>query len=187
MSSPYYAEIRVLPFTFTPRDWADCAGQIMQVQQNNVLFALLSNIYGGDGRNTFGLPDLRARAPLHVGGLSGQALPLSSHQLGDAHGSLSETLSIQQIPNHTHSVTVTQAAPVNVVDTASNTTYLSNSPGNSSYLSNFDGTNAVPLNLATIGYSGGGQNGVAQQHENRQPFLALRFCICMEGMFPARN
>lgn len=186
MSSPYYAEIRMLPFTFTPRDWADCAGQVMQVQQNPALFALLSNLYGGNGQTTFGLPDLRARAPLHVGGLTGQKPPLSAHRLGDAYGSLTETLSTQQVPNHTHSVSAVQTAAGNIVDTASNTTYLSNSPGNASYMPNFNGTNAVPLNLATIGISGG-QNGVAQPHENRQPFLALRFCICIEGMFPARN
>lgn len=186
MSSPYYAEIRMLPFTFTPRDWADCAGQVMQVQQNPALFALLSNLYGGNGQTTFGLPDLRARAPLHVGGLSGQAPPLSSHNLGAAGGSVAETLSVQQIPNHRHAVTVGQTAISKVVDTASNTAYLSNSPGSQSYLPNFNGTNAVPLNLATIGISGG-QNGVTQSHENRQPYLALRFCICIEGMFPARN
>lgn len=186
MSSPYYAEIRMLPFAFTPRDWADCAGQIMPIQQNTVLYALLSNIYGGNGQTTFGLPDLRARAPLHVGGASGQGSALSPHQLGNTGGTLTETLSIQQIPSHTHSVVATQTTPGNIVDAASNNTYLSSSPGNSSYLSNFNGSNAVPLSLATIGLAGG-QSGAAQPHENRQPFLALRFCICISGVFPTRN
>lgn len=184
MSSPYYAEIRILPFTFAPRDWADCAGQIMQVQQNPALFALLSNIYGGNGQTTFGLPDLRARAPLHVGGLTGQKAPLSSHNLGEANGNLSETLLIQQIPNHNHEVTVGFNTPANLKTTADNTSYLTN--GVQAYLPNFTGTSAVPLNMATIGIAGG-QGGATQPHENRQPFLALRFCICIEGSFPARN
>ncbi len=184
MSSPYYAEIRVLPFAFTPRDWADCAGQIIAVQQNNVLFALLSNIYGGDGRTTFALPDLRARAPLHVGGQAGQKPPLSAHQLGDTGGNLSETLLIQQIPTHSHEVSVGFNTPTNLKSTADNTSYLTN--GVQAYLPNFTGTSAVPLNMATIGVTGG-QKGTTQPHENRQPFLALRFCICIEGNFPARN
>jgi len=189
MSSPYYAEIRILPFSFAPRDWADCAGQIMQVQQNSVLFALLSNIYGGNGQTTFGLPDLRARAPLHVGGISGQKPPLSAYQLGGAGGSNSETLSLAQIPNHNHEVTVGWNPP-NTLDETANTSgnsYLTNIAGNvQAYLPNFTGTNAVPLNVATIGVAGG-QNGVALPHENRQPFLAVRFCICMQGNFPSRN
>lgn len=186
MSSPFLAEIRMLPYTFAPRDWADCSGTLLPLQQNSALFALLGVIYGGNGQNNFALPDLRARAPLHVGGQSGQKPPLSYHQLGQAGGTAAETLTVQSIPAHSHSITAAQVRTNALVDTASNTTYLANSGGGLAYLPNFSGANAVALNPATIGASGG-QGGTALPHENRQPFLALRFCICVDGVFPMRS
>ncbi|RVT48142.1 phage tail protein [Rheinheimera sediminis] len=185
MSSPYLAEIRILPYMFAPRDWADCSGTVMLVQQNSALFALLGNHYGGNGQTNFALPDLRARVPLHVGGQSGQKPPLSYHQLGQAGGTTTVTLTEQTIPSHSHGVTAANTIPVKLTDTATDTTYLSNWSGGVAYLPNFSGTTAVPLNEETIGVSGG-QNGAALAHENRQPFLALRFCICVDGMFPMR-
>ncbi len=185
MSSPYIAEIRMLPYVFAPRDWADCSGTVMQVQQNSALFALLGGIYGGNGQTNFALPDLRARAPLHVGGQNGQKPPLSYHQIGGAGGTVADTLTISTIPAHSHSVTAATLGPARLTDTATGTAYLSNWSGGSAYLPNFAGVNVVPLNQATIGVSGG-QSGAALPHENRQPFLALRFCICVDGMFPTR-
>ena len=186
MSSPFLAEIRMLPYMFAPRDWADCSGTLMPLQQNSALFALIGVIYGGNGQSNFALPDLRARAPLHVGGQSGQKPPLSYHQLGVAGGATAVTLTIQAIATHSHSVTAATLGPTRLTDTATNTAYLSNwRGGNVAYLPNFAGTNAVSLNSATIGASGG-QGGSTLPHENRQPFLALRFCICVDGMFPMR-
>ncbi|MDR7123060.1 tail fiber protein [Rheinheimera soli] len=186
MSSPFLAEIRMLPYMFAPRDWADCSGTVMPLQQNSALFALIGVIYGGNGQTNFALPDLRARAPLHVGGQSGQKPPLSYHQLGEAGGTTAVTLTVPTIPAHSHSVTAAQVRPTALIDTASNTTYLANFGGGGvAYLPDFSGANAVALNPATIGASGG-QGGAALPHENRQPFLALRFCICVDGIFPMR-
>jgi len=185
MSSPFLAEIWMLPYTFAPRDWADCSGTVMPLQQNSALFALIGVIYGGNGQTNFALPDLRARAPLHVGGQSGQKSPLSYHQLGVAGGTAAETLTIQTIPAHSHSVTAAAPRPSGLTDTATNTTYLANWTGGSASIANFSGANAVSLNPATIGASGG-QGGAALPHENCQPFLALRFCICVDGVFPMR-
>lgn len=185
MSSPFLAEIRMLPYMFAPRDWADCSGTVMPLQQNSALFALIGVIYGGNGQTNFALPDLRARAPLHVGGQSGQKPPLSHHQLGEAGGTTAVTLTVPTIPAHSHGITAANTTPGKLTDTATDTTYLSNWSGGFAYLPNFSGTNAVPLNEETIGVSGG-QNGVALPHENRQPFLALRFCICVDGIFPMR-
>jgi microcystin-dependent protein len=185
MSSPYIAEIRMLPYMFAPRDWADCSGTVMQVQQNSALFALLGNHYGGNGQTNFALPDLRARAPLHVGGQNGQKPPLSYHQIGAAGGTVAETLTISTIPAHSHSVTAAAPRASGLTDTATTTTYMANWTGGSAYLANFSGVNAVALKQATIGASGG-QGSAALPHENRQPFLALRFCICVDGMFPMR-
>lgn len=185
MSSPFLAEIRMLPYMFAPRDWADCSGTVMPLQQNSALFALIGVIYGGNGQTNFALPDLRARAPLHVGGQSSQKPPFSHHQLGEAGGTTAVTLTTQTIPVHSHAVTAAAVPPARVIDAASDTTYLSNWRGGSAYVANFSGADAVPLNQATIGASGG-QGGAALPHENRQPFLALRFCICIDGMFPMR-
>lgn len=185
MSTPYIAEIRMLPYMFAPRDWADCSGTVMQVQQNTSLFALIGAIYGGNGQTNFALPDLRARAPLHVGGQNGQKPPLSYHQIGGTGGTTAETLTIPTIPTHSHSVTAAGPRPSGLTDTATNTTYLANWSGGSACIANFSGANAVALNQATIGASGG-QGGAALPHENRQPFLALRFCICLYGEFPMR-
>ncbi|MBU1620105.1 MAG: tail fiber protein [Gammaproteobacteria bacterium] len=185
MSSPFLAEIRMLPYMFAPRDWADCSGTLIPLQQNSALFALIGVIYGGNGQTNFALPDLRGRAPLHVGGQNGQKLPLSYHQIGGKSGTTTVTLTEQTIPSHSHGITAANTLLGKLTDTATDTTYLSNWSGGFAYLPNFSGTNAVPLNEETIGVSGG-QNGAALAHENRQPFLALRFCICVDGMFPMR-
>src|SRR6201994_4064127 len=108
MSTPFMSEIRIMSFNFAPKGWAQCNGQLLPINQNQALFSLLGTTYGGDGRVNFGLPDLRSRAPIHMG---------SGHTLGERGGEQGHTLSISEIPTHVHTVngssaTGTQPVPV---------------------------------------------------------------------------
>jgi microcystin-dependent protein len=159
------SEIRIMSFGFAPKGWAQCNGQLMPISQNQALFSLLGTTYGGDGRINFGLPNLQARAPMHLG---------NGHTLGELGGEQAHTLSISEIPVHTH--------------TAVATTTLGDSPiptGN--YLGGADNmygpaTTLTSLLPATVGNTGG-----SQPHNNMQPYLVLNFCIALQGIFPSQN
>jgi microcystin-dependent protein len=164
MSDPFIGEIRQFAGNFAPRGWAFCNGQILAIAQNQALFSLLGTTYGGDGRVTFALPDLRGRVPLHFS---------QAHPLGQAGGAETVTLAAAQMPAHTHAVPVgagaadsTQPAG-NLPATARVQTYAQGAP--------------VPMG-AGLDLAGGGQ-----PHENMGPFLAVSFIIALEGIFPARN
>jgi microcystin-dependent protein len=154
-------------FNFPPKGWTLCAGQLMAVNQNQALFALLGTIYGGNGVTTFGLPDLRGRTPIHVG---------PGFNLAAAGGQESHTVSQGEMPQHTHQMTAT--------------TKQANKPDGNGNLLGKTVTNmtvyaAQPdttLNAATIPNVGG-----SQAHENRSPFLALNWCIALQGIFPSRS
>lgn len=172
MAEAFIGEIRLLPYTYAPKFWAWCNGQIIQINQNQALYSLLGTTFGGDGINTFGLPDLRGRIPLHVG--SGQGLtPRSWGQKG---GSEQVVLTESQIPSHTHPLQGTTAAG------------NSNLPQNNIVANNSENnyqnalTNPVAMSNQVLGSSGGNQG-----HENRQPFLGLNYCICLQGYFPSRD
>lgn len=170
MSEPFLAEVRMVGFSFAPRGWAFCDGQILPISQNQSLFSLLGTTYGGDGRTSFALPDLRGRTPTHVGSSDGGA----SHPLGQKSGEETHTLSVAEMPQHRHAV---QASSVNAdapipagnVLAAANNVYR-------------DATNLIGLRAGAITATGGGQ-----AHGNMQPFLAVNFCIALEGLFPSRN
>lgn len=167
MSEPFIAEIRIFAGNFAPRGWAFCEGQLLPISQNTALFALIGTTYGGDGRTTTALPNLKDRVPMHPGNGPG----LTSRRLGQRAGVNNVTLTEAQIPSHNH-----------VVQTA--TTPDSASPANAVHAPApmyGVGTN-VALAANAVGNAGGNQ-----PHENRQPFLAINFIIALVGLFPSRS
>jgi microcystin-dependent protein len=165
VAEPFLGEIRILSFGFPPRGWAQCNGQLLPINQNQALFALLGTMYGGNGQTTFALPDLRARVPIHVG---------AGFVQGQRGGEQSHTVTITEMPAHEHvAVGSSQSAdaPVpagNFLGAASN---MYAPPAN-----------LTPLHPSSIGAAGGGQ-----PHENEQPYLTLNLCIALQGIFPSRN
>lgn len=168
MSEPFLAEIRIMGFNFAPRNWAFCDGQILPINQNQSLYSLLGTTYGGDGRTSFALPDLRGRAPMHED---------SRYRLGVKGGAETVTLTTAEIPSHGHPRLATTSA-ADTSDPAGNmhattgggrrpvTPYAA--PGNE-------------VNMQSTSSVGG------QAHNNMQPYLALNFAIALRGLFPSRN
>lgn len=171
MSDPYIGEIRMFAGSFAPAGWAFCNGQPLPISENDALFVLIGTTYGGDGEETFNLPNLQSRVPVHQGG----SLNLV---LGETLGTEEETLTTQQIPIHTHAVVATstvapEANPTNNV--------LATLTAGDAYMSEFlPATDA--LNANTIVPIGG-----SQPHENEQPFLAISYIISLYGIFPNFN
>lgn len=165
MAEPFLSEIRIMSFNFAPKGWAQCNGQLLPINQNQALFSLLGTTFGGDGRVNFALPDLRARVPIHEG---------SGHTLGERGGEQAHTLSIAELPTHTH---VAQASS-NTGDAVNPTNALLASASNVYRTAD----NLTSLNAASVTNVGG-----SQAHENQQPFLALTFCIALQGIFPSPN
>lgn len=165
MSEPFLAEVRIVGFNFAPRGWAFCDGQILPINQNQSLYSLLGTTYGGDGRTSFALPDMRGRTPIHVG---------SGFNQGQKGGEETHTLSINEIPSHKHTLS------------GSTTNVSTNVPDN-----NVHGVNATtPYSNSATGVMGNNQlraAGGGQAHENMQPYLAVNFCIALQGLFPSRN
>jgi microcystin-dependent protein len=166
MAEPFLSEIRIMSFEFAPKGWALCNGQLLPINQNQALFSLLGTTFGGDGRVNFALPDLRARTPIHVG---------SGHTLGERGGEQAHTLSIAEVPLHTHLVqgtdtTATLDSPLNnVVAGASINAY------------------GAPTALAAMNAGCVANTGGSQAHLNMQPFLTLSFCVALQGIFPSPN
>jgi microcystin-dependent protein len=167
MAEPFLSEIRIFSFSFAPKGWALCNGQLLPINQNQALFSLLGTTYGGDGRVNFGLPNLQGNVPIHMG---------SGHTLGERGGQQAHTLSISEIPTHVHtsvasSATGTQPVPAGAYfGVAAEQLYLA--PDN----------NLGALNPATVANVGG-----SQAHLNMQPFLVLSFCIALQGIFPSQT
>lgn len=166
MAEPFLSEIRIMSFVFAPKGWALCNGQLLPINQNQALFALLGTTFGGNGTTNFALPDLRGRTPLHVG---------SSHTLGERGGEQAHTLSIAEIPTHVHVLNATTATGNTPLPTNN---ILADSP--SQLYSN--PANLLALNAGSITNTGG-----SQAHLNMQPFLTLSFCIALQGIFPSPN
>ena len=157
---------------FAPRGWAFCDGQLLAVSQNDALFSLLGTIYGGDGRTTFGLPDLRGRVPIHAGSGPG----LSPRRLGAKAGSENETLIVNQLPSHNHgwpayAEVATERLPTDAgyAQTAAADIY-SNQP------------NLATKRVETVSNTGG-----SRSHTNLMPFLCINFIIALVGIYPSRN
>ncbi len=165
MTTPFLSEIRIMAFGFAPRGWALCNGQILPINQNLALFSLLGTTYGGDGKTTFGLPNLQGRTANHTGG---------GFVLGQAGGEAAHTLNAGETPSHTH------------------TAYGSTSAADSdlpaqNYLGAADNTYAPPAHLTAIHPSTVTSGGGGQAHNNMQPYLVLNFCIALAGIFPTQN
>ena len=181
MGTPFLSEIKIITWNFAPKGWALCNGQQLPINQNQALFSLLGTTYGGNGQTTFALPDLRARAAMHFG---------NGHNQGESAGSTAVTVNIQQLPSHIHfgnASNTNGTANVSGI-TPANTKFLAQAlvsiQGGGTTEAQIYGTGALtaPMNPATIGNTGG-----SQPHENRQPYLALNFCIALIGVFPSRN
>jgi len=178
MADPFTAEIRMFGFNYAPVNWAFCNGQLLPIQSNTALFALIGNIYGGDGRTTFGLPNMQSRAPLGATSASAQG------GYGEASGSEAVSIGQSEMPAHNHTLNgnilsdATQAvgtpSPSTVPTNVSSSTA---GKGQKAFLA--QQTPNVAFDPSSILSTGG-----SQPHENRQPYLAVTFCICLYGIFP---
>lgn len=179
--NPFLAEIRPFAFSFAPRGWAQCNGQLMAISQNTALFSLIGTYYGGDGRSTFGLPNLQGCLPVN----QGQGPGLQSWVLGEMQGSETVTLLQAQMPLHTHTLTAT--ASVATTTQAGPTMQLANGfVGNLQDATTTQmysqGTPNQTLAPASLAPAGG-----TLPHNNMMPYLTLIYCIALQGNFPARN
>ncbi len=175
MADPFIAEIKIFAGNFAPRGWAFCDGQLLPIAQNTALFSLVGTTYGGDGRTTFGLPDLQGRAPMHPGNGPG----LSSRRLGEKVGVTTVTLSELQMANHNHAMRgSSDSADLNAPAADRS---LARSSGGAAYQQN---TTANLVSLAPQAVTNTGSGGA---HSNVQPLLGLYFIIALVGVFPSRN
>ena len=165
MSEPFLAEIRMVGFNFAPRGWAFCDGQILPINQNQSLYSLLGTTYGGDGQTSFALPDLRGRTPIHVG---------NGHQWGQKGGTENHALQVNEMPDHDHAWQATSDGGDAPIPTGNMLGAFANAYR--------DGTDLTDLASGTVTNVGGGQS-----HTNMQPYLAVNFCIALQGLFPSRN
>ncbi|MBD8890935.1 phage tail protein [Roseibium litorale] len=171
MSEPFLAEIRMVGFDFPPRGWSFTDGQILPINQNQSLYSLLGTTYGGDGRTTFALPDLRGRTPVHRG--EGQTL-------GQKSGAETVTLTVAEMPYHMH-YAIAQLSTGNQRNPENHYLSAPSIVGFSTY-ADYTSMNAVVLKSGTIANTGG-----SQPHDNMQPYIAVSFCIALQGLFPSRN
>jgi microcystin-dependent protein len=169
MAEPFLSEIRLMSFDFAPRGWALCNGQLLPINQNQPLFSLLGTTFGGDGQINFALPDLRARTPIHVG---------FGHTLGERGGEQAHTLSIAELPTHTHVASGTS----NSTDPAG-----TNNPTGNLLAAGPGEIYAAAGSLVALGASSVTNVGGSQAHPNVQPFLTVTFCIALQGIFPSPN
>ena len=174
---PFIAEIKLLPYTFAPMDWAFCNGQLMLIQQNMALFSLVGTTFGGNGTTTFGLPNLQGRAPMHPGYGPG----LSVHTLGETGGAETVTLSGTQVPPRQHSHSVMAATGTGNATNPSGAILANSGARTPIYVSAPADT---PLNAGAVGQASASGGGLP--HNNMMPYLALNFCIATAGIYPQR-
>ena len=165
MSDPFLSEIKLVSFNYPPKGWAFCDGQLMPINQNQALFALLGTTFGGNGQTTFALPDLQGRIPIHAG---------NGHTLGERGGEQAHTLNLAEMPQHLHTLVGTPSAANSAVPT-------------NNYLAAANNQYAPAANLTSMGPTSVSSIGGSQPHTNMQPYLTLTFIIALQGIFPSRN
>jgi microcystin-dependent protein len=165
MSEPFMTEIKIISFNYAPVSWAFCNGQLLPINQNQALFSLLGTTYGGNGQTTFGLPNLQGRLPMHMG---------NGHTLGERGGETSHTLNIQEMPQHIHTLTASDANGTQPVPT-----------GN--VLAQVNNLYTQPANLTALDPSTVSNVGGSQAHNNMMPYLVLNFIVALQGIFPSQN
>jgi microcystin-dependent protein len=170
MGTPYMSEIKICAFNFAPKGWALCNGQTLPINQNQALFSLLGTTFGGNGQTTFALPNLQGRTPVHMG---------QAHLLGERGGEDAHTVNLQEMPAHVH-IAKADAKQGDANTPNPGNAYPAYTAGNPMYSPGSN--NMVPMFAQMVSNIGG-----SQAHENRQPFLALSFCIALTGVFPSRN
>jgi microcystin-dependent protein len=178
MSDPFIAEVRIFAGNFAPRGWAFCDGQLLPAAQNTELFSLIGTTYGGDGRTSTALPDLRGGAPMHPGDGPG----LTSHRLGERIGADMVTLSVNQVPPHTHTVRASSAS--GRIDTPSRSTSFARAGSDRVYHSDTS-SNFVSMSNEAVSSAGGNQ-----PHNNLQPYLAMNFIIALkdgDAVYPSHS
>ena len=168
MSEPFIGELKCVSFNFAPKGWALANGQLLQINQNQPLFALYGTIYGGDGRTTFGIPDLRGRVAIDVG---------QGFTQGEKGGEYAHTVIMSEMPAHTHFVNAINAQ-ANSVQPGNN--FLSNTTGNLTLYG--DPNNLVPMAASVVTSVGGNQ-----PHQNEQPFLVMNWIVALQGIFPSQT
>jgi microcystin-dependent protein len=168
MSSPFIGEIRMFGGNFAPAGWAFCNGALIPISENDALFNLIGTTYGGDGQTTFALPDLQSRVPIHVGPGFAQ---------GQTGGTETVTLTVNQIPSHSHVPTCNSAPGTQV------------GPGNGLWASTSPSLNQYSTNAPTLIMDPAaiGQTGGSQPHDNMVPFLAVNFILSLFGIFPSQT
>jgi len=162
MAEPFLSEIRIVSFNFAPKGWALCNGQFLPINQNQALFSLLGTTFGGNGQTTFALPDFRGRMPIHVGG---------GHSLGERGGETAQTLTLNELPQHTHVPRATSS-----VGGATGPTGNAFAASHGSYAASA----TASMHASAIAAVGG-----SQPHENMPPYLTLNFVIALQGIFPS--
>ena len=164
MAEPYLSEIRIMTFNFAPKGWAMCNGQYLPINQNQTLFNVLGTRFGGDGQVNFALPDLRGRTPIHAG---------AGHTLGEKGGEAAHTVSISELPTHSHVLNASGSVADTPLPAGS---LLADSPGQ---------LYANPVALTSLAPGTVTNSGGSQAHLNMQPFLTLNFCIALQGITPS--
>jgi microcystin-dependent protein len=169
VSTPFLSEIKIMSFGFAPKGWAQCNGQLLPINQNQALFSILGTTYGGDGRTTFGLPNLQGRTPVHFGG--------GGINLGELGGEAAHTLNVTEMPAHGHMANATSSVgndPIPAGNLLAEADNLYAPLGN---------TGVTTLSPGTVSTTPGG----GQPHNNLQPYLVLNFCIALQGIFPSQT
>jgi microcystin-dependent protein len=180
MSNPFVAQISMFGFNFAPKGWAQCLGQLLPISQNTALFSLLGTNYGGDGKSTFGLPNLQSLAVVNVG----QGPGLSQYFIGETSGAQTVTLLQTEIPSHPHTLMATTNQGSTLSASGNQLAKAFGGDKQASYTGNYLSTTAPATALSPNALTPTGGN---QPHDNMQPYLTLNFCIAMQGVFPPRQ
>ena len=170
MSEPFLSEIKIVSFNFAPKGWALCNGQLLPINQNQALFALLGTTYGGNGQTNFALPNLRGQVPISFG---------NGHNLGEAAGTTAVTVNLQQLPTHQHIMQASTTQALAGTNSAAPARVLANS--------NFSFFWGTPQSLQAFAPNSISNVGGSQPHNNMMPYLVLNFIIALQGIFPSRN